>query len=82
MLFDEVQRREFGGMAARLRGHWGLQLHSLDVSTERNMDMAFAALAKFRAGGLVIGGDVFFRSRTEQLGLVPSGGRLYRPAGF
>jgi putative ABC transport system substrate-binding protein len=45
----------------------GLQLHSLDASTERDMDMAFAALVKLRAGGLVIAGDVFFRSRTEQL---------------
>jgi putative ABC transport system substrate-binding protein len=45
----------------------GLQLHSLDASTERDVDMAFAALVKLRAGGLVIGGDVFFRSRTEQL---------------
>jgi putative tryptophan/tyrosine transport system substrate-binding protein len=45
----------------------GLQLHVLNASTERDIDMAFATLVQLRAGGLVVGGDVFFTSRSEQL---------------
>jgi ABC-type uncharacterized transport system substrate-binding protein len=45
----------------------GLQLHVLNASTERDVDMAFATLVQLRAGGLVVGGDVFFTSRGEQL---------------
>ncbi len=45
----------------------GLQLHVLHASTERDFDTAFAALVQLRAGGLVIGGDAFFTSRSEQL---------------
>jgi ABC-type uncharacterized transport system substrate-binding protein len=45
----------------------GVQLHVLNARTEGDMDMAFATLVKLQAGGLVIGGDVFLRSRTEQL---------------
>ncbi len=46
----------------------GLQLHVLHASTERDFDAVFASLAQLRAGGLVIGGDPFFNSRSEQLG--------------
>jgi putative ABC transport system substrate-binding protein len=46
----------------------GLQLHVLHASTERDIDGAFATLAQLRAGVLVIGSDVFFNSRSEQLG--------------
>jgi putative ABC transport system substrate-binding protein len=45
----------------------GLQLHVLHASTERDFDTAFATLVQLRAGGLVIGGDAFFTSRSEQL---------------
>jgi len=45
----------------------GLTLHVLHASTERDFDMVFAALAQLRAGGLVIGTDIFFTSRMEQL---------------
>jgi putative ABC transport system substrate-binding protein len=45
----------------------GLQLHVLNASTERDIDMVFATLVQLRAGGLVVGGDVFFTSRSEQL---------------
>ena len=45
----------------------GLQLHVLRASTERDFDSVFANLADQRAGGLVIGGDAFFTSRSEQL---------------
>jgi putative ABC transport system substrate-binding protein len=46
----------------------GLQLHILHASTDRELDTAFASLAKLRLGGLVIGGEPFFNSRSEQLG--------------
>ena len=45
----------------------GLQLHVHRASTERDFDSVFASLADQRAGGLVIGGDAFFTSRSEQL---------------
>ncbi len=46
---------------------FGLQLHVLHASTERNFDEVFATLAQLRAGGLVIGPDAFFNGRSEQL---------------
>ena len=45
----------------------GLQLHVLHASTERDFDTVFATLVQLRAGGLVIGADPFFNSRSEQL---------------
>ena len=46
----------------------GLQLQVLRASTDRDFDAVFASLIQLRAGGLVIGGDPFFNSRSEQLG--------------
>jgi putative ABC transport system substrate-binding protein len=46
----------------------GLELQILEASAERDFDTVFAALARLRAGGLVIGIDAFFTSRNEQLG--------------
>ncbi len=46
----------------------GLQLHVLHASTQRDFDTVFASLVQLRAGGLVIGGEPFFNSRSEQLG--------------
>jgi putative ABC transport system substrate-binding protein len=45
----------------------GLQLHILHSSTERDFDSVFASLVQLRAGALVIGSDLFFTSRSEQL---------------
>jgi ABC-type uncharacterized transport system substrate-binding protein len=45
----------------------GLQLHILHASTERDFDLVFASLIQLRAGGLVIGSDLFFTSHSEQL---------------
>ena len=45
----------------------GLELHVLNASTERDFDGVFAKLIQLRAGGLVIGADAFFTSRSEQL---------------
>jgi putative tryptophan/tyrosine transport system substrate-binding protein len=46
---------------------FGLQLHILHASTERDFDSVFASLVQLRAGALVIGSDLFFTSRSEQL---------------
>jgi putative ABC transport system substrate-binding protein len=46
---------------------FGLHLHILNASTERDFDVVFANLIQLRAGGLVIGTDTFFSSRLEQL---------------
>jgi putative ABC transport system substrate-binding protein len=45
----------------------GVRLHVLHASTERDFDAVFAGLAQLRAGALVIGSDLFFTSRSEQL---------------
>ncbi len=45
----------------------GLQLHVLHASTERDFDAVFANMIQLQAGGLVIGPDLFFVSRSEQL---------------
>jgi putative tryptophan/tyrosine transport system substrate-binding protein len=39
---------------------FGLQLHILNASTERDFDTVFATLGQLRVGGLIIGSDVFF----------------------
>ena len=46
----------------------GLQLHILHASSDRDLNTVFASLIQLRAGGLVIGGEPFFNSRTEHLG--------------
>ena len=40
----------------------------LRASTDQDFDTVFARLVELRAGGLVIGGEPFFNSRSEQLG--------------
>ena len=45
----------------------GIQLHVLNASTESDIDTAFATLVQLRAGGLVVGADVFIITREEQL---------------
>jgi putative ABC transport system substrate-binding protein len=59
----ETLSRELQAAARTL----GLQLHVLRASTERDFDAVFATLLQLQAGGLVIGPDTFFVSRTEQL---------------
>lgn len=48
-------------------GTFGLQLHVLNASTEREFDAAFATLDQLRADGLIIGSDVFLSTWIEQL---------------
>jgi putative ABC transport system substrate-binding protein len=45
----------------------GVQLHVLNASTEHDFDTVFEALVQLRAGGLVIGPDVFLNTQQEQL---------------
>jgi putative ABC transport system substrate-binding protein len=59
----EARSREVQAAARIL----GLQLHVLYASTEPDFDTAFATLVQLGAGGLVIGPDAFFVSRSEQL---------------
>jgi putative ABC transport system substrate-binding protein len=60
----ETTTRGFQAAAGTL----GLQLHVLHASTDRDLNTIFATLTQLRAGGLVIGGEPFFNSRSEQLG--------------
>src|SRR6266540_5514161 len=45
----------------------GLQLQILHASSDRDFDAVFAKLHELRAGGLVIGADAFFNTRSAQL---------------
>ena len=45
----------------------GLELQVLNASNEDDFDGAFAKLIELRAGGLMIGADPFFTSRSQQL---------------
>ena len=62
VVFENTTR----GMQAAARS-LGLELHVLNVSTERDLDAVFANLIQLRAGGLVISGGQFFNSRSKQL---------------
>jgi putative ABC transport system substrate-binding protein len=58
----ESQSRNLQAAARTL----GLKLDVLHAGTEREIDAAFATLAQRRVDGLVIGGDSFFNTRSEQ----------------
>ena len=60
----ETTSRELQAAARTL----GLQFHVLKASTDQEFDAVFGRLVELRAGGLVIGGEPFFNSRSEQLG--------------
>jgi putative tryptophan/tyrosine transport system substrate-binding protein len=45
----------------------GIELHLLHASSDSDLDAAFATAARLQAAGLVIGPDVLFNSRIEQL---------------
>ena len=63
--------------AARARG---LALEVVEASTDGNLETAFASLAQHGVGGLVIGPDPFFVSRSERLAGLALRHRL--PAAF
>jgi putative ABC transport system substrate-binding protein len=62
----EVESRE-GLSAAR---DLGLELHILNAGTEADFDGIFPKLIDLKAGGLVIGPDPLFSSRSEKLGVL------------
>jgi putative ABC transport system substrate-binding protein len=62
-LIAETQSRDLQAAARTL----GLRLHVLHASTERDFDTVFATLVQLRAGALLIGTDVLFTNRSEQL---------------
>jgi len=45
----------------------GQQVRMLKVSTDRDLDGAFASMVDERIGGLLVGGDPFFNSRRDQI---------------
>jgi len=45
----------------------GMQFHILAAGTDGEIDAVFAALAKLRAGALLVGADPFFESRRDRL---------------
>jgi putative ABC transport system substrate-binding protein len=51
---------------------FGLQLHILQASTERELDRVFATAVQLRAGGLAIANDSFFSIQHEQLAVMAS----------
>jgi putative ABC transport system substrate-binding protein len=59
----ETQLRDVQGVVRTM----GLELHVLRASSERDFDTVFASLVQLRAGGLMIGPDALFNSRSEQL---------------
>jgi putative tryptophan/tyrosine transport system substrate-binding protein len=46
---------------------FGLQLHVLNASTEREVDTVFATFDQLRADGLIVGSDVLFTTLSGQL---------------
>jgi putative ABC transport system substrate-binding protein len=46
---------------------FGLELHILHASTQRDFETVFASLVQLRAGGLVIGTDAFLNTQAERL---------------
>jgi putative tryptophan/tyrosine transport system substrate-binding protein len=54
----------------------GLQSNVLQASSERDFDAVFATLLETRVDGLVIGGEPFFNSRSEQLGALTARHKL------
>src|SRR5262245_22182371 len=61
-----ISERTTRGVQAAARS-LGLELHVLNVSTERDLDAVFANLTQLRAGGVVISGGQFFNSRSKDL---------------
>jgi putative tryptophan/tyrosine transport system substrate-binding protein len=59
----EPQAREAESVANTL----GFELHVLNASTEPDFDAVFAKLIELQAPPLIIGGDAFFTSHSEQL---------------
>jgi putative tryptophan/tyrosine transport system substrate-binding protein len=59
----EAELRDLLGAAHLL----GIKLHVLQAHTDNEFETVFANVVQLRAGGLVISGDPFFNSQSEQL---------------
>jgi putative ABC transport system substrate-binding protein len=59
----QVETKDIQAAADRIR----VGLHVLHASSERDFENVFATSAKLKLGGVVISGDPFFNTRSEQL---------------
>jgi putative ABC transport system substrate-binding protein len=59
----ELQTRDVLAAAPAI----GLKVQMLKASTDREIDAAFASLVQARIGALLVGNDLFFNSRIEQI---------------
>jgi putative tryptophan/tyrosine transport system substrate-binding protein len=57
----------FSKGAAAAASALGIEIHVLNASTEHGLDVAFAALVKLGAGGLVVPGEPFFDNERERI---------------
>jgi putative tryptophan/tyrosine transport system substrate-binding protein len=64
---DCVLRHQSSGLF-EIAKKLGLQLHLLQATTERNFDDVFTMIANLQIGGLVIGSENLFTTRSKQLG--------------
>ena len=62
-IVHELTARDVRAAAAAI----GLQIQTLKAGTDREIDAAFESLIQARIGALLIGNDVFFNSRMEQI---------------
>ena len=65
---DPVRAANISRAVETAAGTLGMQSKVLRASSDRDFDAVFASLLQMRADGLVIGGEPFFNSRSEQLG--------------
>ena len=61
--FSEALRKQVQAAADAL----GLEIHILNVSSDQDIDDAFAKLSQLRVGGLVVTGGPLFTSRADRL---------------
>jgi putative ABC transport system substrate-binding protein len=62
-IVHELTTRDVLAAAAAI----GLQIQTLKAGTDREIDAAFESLVQARTGALLVGNDVFFNSRIEQI---------------
>jgi len=62
-IVHELTTRDVLAAAAAI----GLQIQTFKASTDREIDAAFESLVQARTGALLVGNDVFFNSRIEQI---------------
>src|SRR5262249_55421060 len=60
---SELTTRDVLAAAAAI----GLKVQILEARTDREIDAAFVSLVQARTGALLVGGDIFFNNRIEQI---------------